>query len=208
MKKLILLLTVFFLFFSCKSVKKQWVKEHFTEKATTTKINTAQDSVFKSEISKLETYVSQIETSVSKNETTSETTSKNETTSVSGSITAEDGKTKSVTIGGTIIKSNGANVTFETNSSKVFTKQFESQINELTKQLLKEQEINKSTQTEVNSLKSELSQIKTELNQIKIAKSKDTKKTGLSFGSWFFLIVVIILGIAIWYFKKQIPFIK
>lgn len=207
MKKYIILLLVFISFFSCRTVKKEWVKENFTEKATTNEIRVVQDSTFKSEILKLETSISKIEISVSKNETISETTTENETTNVSGSITAEDGKEKSVTIGGTTIKSNGANVTFETSSSKAFTKQFESQLQELETKFEQTSKELSDTKMTLSVLKSEFANFVSTYESEKTAKSKEVEKSGFGFGVWLIIIIAIILLLAFLYFKSKTSFL-
>ena len=208
MKKFIILFLCLLTFNSCRVVKKEWVKENFTEKSTTQKINVIQDSIFSSEISKLETSVSKLETSVSNTETTSTSSSENESTTISGSIIAEDGKEKSVTVGGTTIKSNGANVTFETTSTKAINKAFERQFEELSTKLQEERKTNETLKTEMSSLKSEFANFVSTYESEKTTQSKTVKKSGLGFGFWLTLILIAIVISIVWYFRKSIPFLK
>lgn len=208
MKKQHVIIVFILLLKGCRSVKKEWVKENFSLISDTEKNNQVQDSVFSSKISKIETNISKIETSVSKSQTSSEATKENETTKVVGSITAEDGKTKSVTIGGTTIKSDGANVTFETSSSKEFTQLFESKFEELQHQLLQEQTTNKFLREEFNQLRRDSEKIKTDLLQLKESKLKEVTKKGGSFGLWLFFIILALVIALFWYFRKSIPFLK
>ena len=195
-------------FCSCRVAKKEWVKENFTEKATTQGIRVVQDSTFKSEISKIETSIHKIETSVSKNETKSTSDTESQTTTVTGTITAEEGKEKSVTIGGTTIKSHGANVTFETTSSKAISKEFQESFQQISKELQEKSVKLQEVQTELNSLKSEFASFVSTYQSEKNAKTKTVKKTGFQFGVWILIALAIIVLVFIWYFRKSIPFLK
>jgi len=206
MKKAIYIVIVISLF-SCRVAKKEWVQDNFTEKATINKSLIVQDSVFKSEILKIETSVSELETSVSNIETSSASEASNESTTVSGSIKAEDGKEKSVTIGNTTIKSNGANVSFETTSSKSLTKEFETKYQELNKILQSEKEFNQSLESELTSLKSEFSNFKSTYESEKTSKTKTVTKRGSTFSVWLMIILVLIGTAIFWWFRKRIPFL-
>lgn len=208
MKKLILFSAIILLFTSCRSVKKEWVKENFSEKATVNRSLSVQDSTLKSEISKIETSISKIETSISNTETTKESTSENETTSVSGSITAEEGKEKSVTIGGTTIKSNGANVTFETSSSKTMSREFESKFEQLTLQLEEQSETIQSLNSKLFNQQSEIESLESKYSSLKTSKSRVVKRSGLSFTTWLIIVLALAVVGAIWYFRKSIPFLR
>ncbi len=208
MKKITLIFLVLLSLFSCRSVKKEWVKENFTEKAEISQLKENYSNLkntLKTEIN--EALILEINEKL-KQEKVSESSSENESTTVSGSITAEDGKEKSVTIGGTTIKSNGANVTFETSSTKEFTRKYESKLEELQMQLEKKTITIKELHSEINSLKSEFSIFRSNYESEKTAKSKEVKSSGLSFGFWLTIIIVTIVIIIIWYFRKSIPFLK
>lgn len=208
MKNRFCILVLCLLLFNCRTVKKEWVKENFTEKSTTTQLKSSQDSTLRSEISKIETSVSKIETSVSKIENSATSSAENETTDVSGNIVAEDGKTKSVTIGGTTIKSNGANISFKTSSSKATSKQIETFYeNSERKFELQEQTISE-LRTELNSLKSEFNVLESAYESQKQTRSKNVKKTGLSFGMWAMIIIILIVLVLLWYFRHSIPFLS
>ncbi len=208
MKKYIILLVVFISLLGCRVAKKEWVKENYTEKSTTREIRVVQDSVIKSELFKIKTSVSKLETSVSKSTTTNGSTSENESTTVSGTITAEDGKEKSVTIGGTIIKSDGANVTFETTSSKAISKEFQENLQEISKELQEKSVQLQEVQTELISLKSEFSNFKLTYESEKTIKTNTVKKTGFQFGVWIIAGIVVIVILAVWYFRKSISFLS
>lgn len=199
-----LLLISFILLTSCRTVKKEWVKETFAEKSELTQF--AQETqktqeTLKTEISEK---VSQIETLVSKNETSSTSEVTNENTTVSGTIEAEEGKEKSITIGNTTIKSNGANVSFSTSSNKTATKQFERQLQEITLQLEYERTLNKSLQSEVNSLKSENVFIKSEIEKLKTSQSKQTTKRNFTLTTWLIILGVLVGSYFVYRFRKRI----
>lgn len=204
MKKHLILLVVFISFFSCRTVKKEWVKETFAEKSELTQF--AQETQKTQETLKIELNekVSQIETLVSKNETSSTSEVTNENTSVSGTIEAEEGKEKSVTIGDTTIKSNGANISFSTSSSTSVTKQFESKLQEITQQLEYERSLTQSLQSEVNTLKSEFANFRSAYESETTIKSKEVTKRNLTLGTWIIIaIIVIVLGL-VYRFRKRI----
>ena len=207
MKKHLILSLVFISLFSCRTVKKEWVKENFTEKATTQEIRLVQDSVFKSEISRIETHISKIETSVSKNETTLESSSENSTTTVSGTIEAEDGKEKSVTAGDLTITTNGANVSFQTTSSKSLSKEFESKYQELTTLLQEEMQFTQLLQSELNSVKKENTFVKSEIERLETLFSKQTTKRNFTFGTWLIIAVIIIALFGLYRFRKKLNFL-
>lgn len=207
MKKYIIISLVFISLSSCRTVKKEWVKENFTEKATTQQIRVAQDSVFRSEIQKIETSVSQLETSVSKIETSKTSESETENTNVSGTIEAEDGKEKSVTIGNTTIKSNGANVSFSTSNTKTLTKEFERQLQEITQQLEFERTFNQTLQTEINSLKSEFANFTSTYESEKTTKTKEVTKRNFTLTTWLIIIGVLVLLYFIYRFRKKLKLI-
>ncbi|MCB0447248.1 MAG: hypothetical protein KDD03_07010, partial [Gelidibacter sp.] len=142
--------------FSCRTAKKEWVKENFTEKSELQEIK--DNLTYSNEEVKAEIRNSLISEFSEKLKQQAEKTTNNEseTTTVKGSITAEEGKEKSATVGNTTIKSNGANVTFETTSTKALSKEIESKYNELNQKLNQELKYNEYLYTEINSLKSEI----------------------------------------------------
>lgn len=206
MKKLIIILLI--LCSSCRVAKKDWLKETFAEKATVKKSLTVRDSMFRSEISKIETSVSKIENSISKIETSSGSTSENESTTVSGSITAEDGKEKTATVGNTTITSNGANISFTTTTSKEISKAFEIKYQEQQTQLQLQKQTISSLRSQLTSLKTEFANFVSTYESEKNNKTKTVKKTGFQAGVWIIVAVVVIVLIVLWYFRKSIPFLN
>lgn len=195
-------------FCSCRVAKKDWVKENYSERSEIEQLIQASEQTTKTEISKLETSVSKIETSISNSETSSTSETESQTTTVTGTITAEEGKEKSVTIGGTTIKSHGANVTFETTSSKAISKEFQESFQQISKELQEKSVKLQEVQTELISLKSEFASFVSTYQSEKNAKTKEVKKTGFQFGVWILIAVVLIVLVFIWYFRKSIPFLK
>jgi hypothetical protein len=192
---------------SCRVAKKDWVKENFTEIATTQKIRAVQNDSVDKRINQLsKTVTSQLE---SFKENASRTKSLNETqsTNVEGSIIAEDGKEKSVTVGTTTIKSNGANVTFSTNTSKSLNSEYKETFEALSRQLKTEQDYRELIQNEVNSLKTQSSAIKKQLQQLTDARSKSVVKRGFSFGAWLWFLIIALIVVAYFILRKKLPFL-
>lgn len=134
----------------------------------------------------------------------STTTNENESTTISGSITAEDGKEKTATIGNTTIKSNGANVTFKTTSTKYINKQLESINKELTQTITEYKESLKTIKNEFNekieTQNKVIAELKAELEKV----TKETDKKGLSFGSRLTMAIIIILAILFLIYRSKI----
>ena len=203
-KLLYFIIGIWILFFatSCRTVNRNWVKENFAEKATVNESLTVRDSIFKSEIKDVQkSLLSQLNQKVSEQSTKQKTT-ENETTKVSGSITPEEGKQKSVTIGNTKIESNGATVNFETVSSKALTKEIETKYRELEEKFTEQNSQIESLKSENKSIRTEFADFRSTYESEKRAKEKDSKNTGFSFGGWIALILVIIALGAIWYFSR------
>ena len=204
MKKYLILSIVFISLFSCRIAKKQWVKENYAEKSVIEESLTTQNTLQKNELSKITQEI--ITNFTQKLQEQKSKVSESESTDVSGTITAEDGKQKYVTIGNTTIKSDGANVTFKTSSN--ISKEFESRYKEL-EENDKKQSIHISTlERRLDSVIINQKQMKVEQDIIKTNQTKSVKKSGLSFGSWFILIIVAIVLVAIWFFRKSIPFLS
>lgn len=190
--------------FSCRTAKKEWVKENFTEKA---ELQSIQDNLtYSTEEVKAEIRNSLISEFSEKLKQQAEKTTNNEseTTTVKGSIIAEEGKEKSATVGNTTIKSNGANVTFETTSTKALSKEFETKYNQLNQKLEQELKYNKYMYTEINSLKSEIADLRSTYQSEKQAKTKETTKRGFTF--WAVIIggLIVVLGVAGYIFRSNI----
>lgn len=134
----------------------------------------------------------------------STSTNENESTTISGSITAEDGKEKTATIGNTTIKSNGANLTFQTTSTKAINKQLETINKELTQSLNEERNARISLENEFIEYVKEQNQINESLKAELEKQSKEINKKGLSFWVIIIALVSAILFIAIKFFKVRL----
>lgn len=207
MKKFILITLVSLTLFNCRVAKKSWVKENFTEnEQLTSALQVQNDSVAKQikQVSELfNSKLQEINTSAS----TSTTETATESTTVTGTIEAETGTEKSVTVGGTTITSNGASISFVTNNTRNLTHQFEESISTITKQLTTERQYREMLQTEINGLKIQNQNIKKELEAIKNTKSKDVTKKGFTFGFTFWIVIAVIAVLVVLYFKNKIPFL-
>jgi len=206
MKKLLFIIAVWILLFatSCRSVKKQWVKENFTEKVELQEAKETQSQTLKNEVEKIENKITNLKKSLSETQTTKETSEENENTTIEGTLTAEDGKEKSIQIGNTTIKSNGANVTFKTNSSKSTSKEFTSQIERLESQIISIESNYRNLQSDVNTLTKENTDLKRQIEQVKTTKQKDVNKSGFSFGFYLWLVIILALVAVVWYFRVTI----
>lgn len=207
MKKLILLSLALLTLTGCRVAKKSWVKENFTQnEQLTSALQTQTDSVTKQIKQVTEQFDSKL-AEVSSSSSTNTTATETENTTVTGTIEAETGTEKSVTIGGTTITSNGASVSFVTNNTRSLSKQFEESITTITKQLTTERQYREDLQQEVTSLKLQNLNIQRELETLKNERSKDVTKKGFTFGFWFWIIIAGLVVLVFFYFKKQIPFI-
>jgi predicted nucleic acid-binding Zn-ribbon protein len=207
MKRLIILLLAVLTLTGCRVAKKSWVKENFTQnEQLTSTLKTQTDSVTKQikQVTKqFESRLQELASNSSSNTTQTET----ENTTVTGTIEAETGTEKSVTIGGTTITSNGASISFVTNNTRSLSKQFEESITTITKQLTTERQYREDLQQEVTSLKIQNLNMQREITELKTERSKYVTKKGFTFGFWFWIIIAGLVVLAFFYFKKQIPFI-
>ncbi|MCB0460344.1 MAG: hypothetical protein KDC74_10070 [Flavobacteriaceae bacterium] len=207
--KTIIILVIFLSLFvqSCRTAKKNWVEENFTSK---TEIQAFQET-FETSIETVKTEtsetISEIRKEVSNSRSTNETTSESENTTVTVDITAEDGKEKSATVGGTTITSNGANVKVTTNSSKEVSREFQEKFQEISIQLNSEKQLRETLQSELTSLKKEFSDFRLSQQTEKTTKTVTVKKKGFTAPVWIIIALVVLIIAVIWYFRKKIPFI-
>jgi len=202
MKHKIILILVVLLFSSCRVAKKNWVKENFTEKATVKKSLTLQSNALINRIENLQETLTAKYDELSKESSKETRTEENESTTVTGNITAEEGKEKSVTIGATTIKSDGANVSFQTNFSKSVSKEFLEKMsalsNEINTQSNKIIELNKLVEAQSRRL----SELESNKEIKKNTSSKDVTKRGFSFGAWL-IGLLIFSGLILFFFLKS-----
>lgn len=202
---LVISLIILFNLFSCRSVKKEWVKENFTEKSELQEIKenlTYSNELVKEDIRKSilsEFNKSLIEINSKLNETLEENTI------AKIDIEAEFGKIKEATIGNTKVTSNGAKISVETITSKYLQKDYESykQENKETIEMLLNETLLLESNLEI--VAKENNSLKTELKQIKDTQSKNVTIKQFSLG-----ILLLILGFVIYKFwdkiKALLPF--
>lgn len=193
--------------FSCRTAKKEWVKENFTSKEQLVSIQEdltysneeVKNDIKTSVLSDLREVINAFSQKINSNET--------ENSTVKGTITAEDGKEKSATIGNTTIKSNGANITFETSSTKTLNKEIETKFKEVTKQLKEERAFNQTLVSKLNTLELKQLEQQKQIEQLKESKSKTTTKKGFTFGTIIIVaivLVLLVLLVLLWYFRSKI----
>lgn len=198
MKKLIFISVFAVYMFGCGTVKKNWLKENYVEKS---ELQQTEQRLVESTDEKIETATDSLSTSFKETYSTkseSTTTTENESTTVSGTIEAEDGKEKSVTIGDTTIKSNGATVSFETTSSKSALREMESRYSELESQFKSQQKQTSELQQNYNLLDTKFTELKSQFESEKNLKSKETKRSRW----WFILIPVLAIGFIVYKLKS------
>ncbi len=208
MKSLIPLLLILFSFLSCKSVRKEWVTENYAKKediqnlkeSVSNEIDKQTLSITKNFNSKYNEVIRQVN-SISKE-------SKSEESTVTGEITAEDGKKKSVTFGDTTIESNGVNVSFTSTIRNVISKEYQGKFEEMTKQLQEGQQTIQDLRTEINSLKSEVNKLSSNEEIEKDTKTKTVKNHRLYSVILLILSSALVLFGVLSYFKIRIPFIN
>ena len=199
MKKILIISILFISFFSCRTAKKEWVKENFTLKKTFV-ITEQEKRIKESVLSELNETIN----SISEQNTTTETNS----TTISGSVEAEQGKEKTVDANGLKITTNGFNVSFESKSTKELSKEFESKFQELSQQINYQREVNETLRDSISSINNKLSKHDEEIETIKNSKSKEVTSRSFSFGFVMVLFLVIALLSVVIFFKSKIPFIK
>lgn len=206
MKKVFIILSSL-VFLGCKTAKVNWVKENFEEKAVVSQKIEAQKDSLLSEISTIRDSLSVFQSQFLQQQTTSVSSSLDESTTISGSIIAEDGKEKSVTAGGIVIKSNGANVSFETTMTRRETIELQHKVESLTVQL--NEAISKIEQNQLKTISNEkqLADFRSTYESDTRTKEKEVKKTGFQAGVWIIGALALIVIIALWYLNKKFGWI-
>lgn len=189
--------------FSCRTVKKEWVKENFTEKSELQEIKESLN--YSNELIKED--IRQTILAEFKNNLIEITSKLNETleenTIAKIDIEAEFGKIKEATIGNTKVTSNGAKISVETNTSKYLSKDFESykkDTKETIEMLLSE---NVLLDKKIDKYSVENNNLKNQLSQIKETQSRYVTKKQLGLG--FVLLIVICL--IIYFINKSFRFL-
>lgn len=207
-KILLTLIFIGFLMTSCVTKKKLKESQELqstyiidqTEKKFTNSIKTIKSELKESLVSEFKETLKSFKESTSTNE--------NESTSITATTTAEDGKEKTLTSGNTTIKTDGFNVKVETTSNKSTDKKLETINKELTQSLNEERNARISLENEFKEFKTAQLKVNEELKAEKKAQSKETNKKGLPFWVIIIAILLVLLFVAIKYFKVKIPFIN
>jgi hypothetical protein len=197
MKNLILILSILILSTSCRSVKKKWVSENFATKIETALLEGKLEQSQQLETQKTIDSFSQLLKSNSTTKTETNTSSNNESTTISGTITAQEGKTKTVSFGNTKIESDGANITFTSTNTKAQLRETQETISQLEQKFESITSHNTLLYKETQSALSQITILKQEVKSLKESKSKDLKKTG--FPWWIVIAIGIILSVYIIY---------
>ena len=200
---LVISLIILFSLFSCRSVKKEWIKENFTEKSEIQEIKeslTSSNELIKEDVLKslLFDFNKNLSESVSK-----QSESESETTKATIDIEAEFGKIKEAMVGNTKISSNGAKISVETTSNKSFAKDYESYKKETqeTIEMLLNENVLLEKKTDKYSI--ENNSLKTELKQIKETQSKLVTKKQLGLG----FVLLIVIGLVLYLIIKRAIFL-
>lgn len=189
--------------FSCRTVKKEWVKENFTEKSELQEIKESLN--YSNELIKED--IRQTILAEFKNNLIEITSKLNETleenTIAKIDIEAEFGKIKEATIGSTKVTSNGAKISVETNTSKYLQKDYESykkETQETIEMLLSE---NVLLEKKIDKYSAENNNLKTELTKIKETQSRYVTKKQLGLG----FVLLIVIGLIIYFINKSFRFL-
>ncbi|PSG90870.1 hypothetical protein [Aurantibacter aestuarii] len=188
-------LSALLLLCSCKTVKKDWLQENYYTKETVNTNETKQNEAFLNELTKIENSIKKYEASTNQQATTTEKTDETENTTIDGSITAEFGKEKFVQVGNTLIKTNGANVNFQTSNVKTYSKELETKISFFESQLEITRKQTEAIEVKLKALETQNKQFKTVLEQQKNSKSKTTKKSGSPFLTKTLIILIVVFAI-------------
>lgn len=208
MKKAILIILVFISTASCRTAKKEWVKENFASHLELEGVkNTLSEELKKQEASLTENIQSKYK-EVLDQKSSEEISNESEDSTISGTIIAEDGKEKSVSYGGTTISSNGATIKFTSKITKALSKEYSSKFQELNNQLDQERKTVETLSSEINTIKKELEHIKSTQDIDRKSKSRDVKSNGFQLVAWVWLGLLIIVIVLLNIFKNQIPFIN
>lgn len=177
----------------CRTAKKEWVKENYQSKIEAVAMANELSNFTKTELTKInQSLILDFEEKL-KQATQKTTQEESQSTTVSGTLTAEDGKEKSVTFGNTTIKSNGANVSFKTESRNSINKEYESNLKELHRQLDEERQFNQALNNEIISLKNQFANFASNQKTEKTTQTKEVNKKGWQ--TWVIVLAVFAGGI-------------
>lgn len=191
--------------FSCKTVNKVKTHEYFASKNDLSQL----DQKWSTHLQNFKTDVKESSLATVKDYLTvqkeSNSTNENESSVISGTITPGE-KEKSVSIGGTTIKSDGVNVKFEIKNTKAKLQESLTQISELNQTIEKERNARISLENDFNEYKKHQSKVIDELKQEKSTQTKTVSKKGFTF--WAIVICAIAIVLFLLYkFGGRIPIV-
>lgn len=202
--KIVLVLFTLSLFTGCRTMDKAWLRENYTSKIEADSLRQSLENSFKSvqktQKEEIEAKYKEFQRNTSEKTNSSEA----ESTTVKGRITAEAGIEKSVTVGGTTIKSNGADIDFETTNNKESSKESELRFEQMSRELeIKTQKI-ETLEERQHSLEVELYNFKKLYEAEKNIKEKDVKTKGSTLGTVVIgLLILLAVGVS-YYFRKTV----
>lgn len=202
--KLFIVYVLATLMFSCRAVKKEYLQENYASKEDVSNLEQTQLNSLKALESKIEsTIITKVEEKIKKS-TEKQNEKQNENTTVTGTLKAEEGKEKSATIGNTTIKSNGADIQFQVNSSKEITKEVLTELQELKQSKQEMLTIITKQQETIEQNTKAISELKALYETEKAVKTKEVKKSGLTFTTLSIIAIILIVLYLIYRFKEKI----
>lgn len=192
--------------FSCKTVNKVKTHEDFASKNDLSQLDQKWSNYLQTFTKDVKETTESAVNAYFIAEKESNSTNENESSVISGTITPGE-KEKSVSIGGTTIKSDGVNVTFEIKSTKAKLQESLTQISELNQTIEKERNARISLENDFKEYKKQQSKVIDELKQEKSTQTKTVSKKGFTF--WAIVICALVcVGYLVYRFRGRIPFLK
>ena len=205
MRKTVILLVLSLSLFSCRSVKKQFEELKAQTDYKTDSIakelsifkQTAKQEVFR------DVFTEVGKTLKSQNEKINESNSK--ITTIRGEIRAEEGKIKQAEANGLKIRSNGANITFETIVNNKESKEIQANITNMQERVKAQEIIISSLQSQIDKYDQKIAKINTEIETLRDIKTKNVTKKNITFYAWVIIGVLILFAV---FYKRIKGYLK
>lgn len=205
MKK-ILIVSVLLIFCSCRTAKKEWVKENYSSKEELVTLGNKISTVTSNQISSMQkTLLNEInEKRFFLNENFDK--KENENTTVTGTIKAEEGIEKTAQVGNTLIKSNGSEIQFKIQIEKELSetiKSYEESLESYKSESEKQISILQSSLAEERNARIELQR---EFESYKESKSREVTKKGFTLSATVIFIGIglfLLIIVAVYYYVKN-----